>query len=273
MLFRSHKPPPPLSDCVDWLWFYEGLFPLHRRERVLPDGSVELIINLREEPRHVFDPISQHPLHDFRGSWISGPHSRFIVIDTAPDSSMIGAHFKPGGATAILGIPASDLHNQVVHLSALLEGASGGLRDQLLEAATAERKFKVLEGWLVERWLKRPQSYPAIRYALNRFTSCPDQVTVSQVTREIGLSRRHFIQRFTDQVGLPPKLFCRVRRFQRAVNGLKRDLNLSWAAVAVEGGYYDQSHFIHDFQEFCGLTPTRLAGEKIEYPNLVPIFP
>ena len=58
MLFRMSKAVPPLSDYVDWFWFYEGLYPPHRYERVLPDGSMEPIVNLREEPRHVFDPTN-----------------------------------------------------------------------------------------------------------------------------------------------------------------------------------------------------------------------
>jgi AraC-like DNA-binding protein len=273
MLFRTRKPPPLLSEYVDWLWFYEGLFPPHRCERVLPDGSMELIVNLRDEPRHIFDPVTHQPIQDYHGSWISGAHSRFIVIDTAPNSSMIGVHFKPGGASAVLGVPASALQDQVVDLSALFNRAAATLRDQLLDATAPDQKFDVLQDWLVQKWSNQPRPHAAVTYALGRLAGCPDQITVSEVADEVGISRRHFIRRFTEQVGLTPKLFCRVRRFQGALNDLQRNGNLSWVEVAVGAGYYDQSHFIHDFQEFCGLTPTRLAETTVEYPNFVPIFP
>lgn len=233
---------------------------------------MELVVNLRDEPRHIFDPVTHQPIQDYRGSWLSGAHSRFIVIDTAPNSSMIGVHFKPGGATAVLGFPASALNDQVVDLSALFNRAAVTLRDELLDATGPDEKFDLLQNWLLQRWLNQPRPNHAVTHALARFTDSPDQITVSDVTREVGLSRRYFIERFTEQVGLTPKLFCRVRRFQHALNGLKRDGNLPWAEVAVAAGYYDQSHFIHDFHEFCGLTPTRLAETTIEYPNFVPIF-
>src|SRR5256885_1799881 len=107
MRFFRHQPAMPLAAFIDFLWFYDGLTPGHRLERVLPDGSFELLINLREEPRHTFDPDSLKCAASFRGSWIAGMHSDPVVIDTAPDSSMMGIHFRPGGAALFLAMPAT----------------------------------------------------------------------------------------------------------------------------------------------------------------------
>src|SRR5437762_696233 len=133
MMFCTHKPGPQLSRYVDWFWFYEGLSLSHAMERVLPDGSMELIFNLRDEPRHVFDTHDFRPLQSFRNSWISGAHSRFIVIDTAPQSSMIGAHFKPGGAAMFLLCPAGELRDTVLDLQQLWGGEAELVRQELLE--------------------------------------------------------------------------------------------------------------------------------------------
>ena len=271
MLFRTHKPSAPLSDFVDNLWHYEGLTTPHRLERVLPDGSVELIVNLRDESRHIFDPQSLRPLQTYRHSWISGPHSRFIVIDTAPDSSMIGAHFKPGGVSPVLGVPANVLTNEVVGLSECLNRRAETLRTQLLEAVGSTAKFHVLETWLLQSWRRHGQRHPAVTFALNRFTRSPDQVTVCEVATEVGLSHRHFVRSFSEQVGVSPKVFCRIQRFQKVLKALPRSRGVLWADVAVSGGYYDQSHFIHDFREFCGMTPARLVESTLEYSNFVPI--
>jgi AraC-like DNA-binding protein len=269
MLYRTHIPGPPLADFVDWFWFYADLTPPHRLERVLPDGSMELIFNLRDEARHVFDPVQYRPTRDYRRSWFSGAHSRFIVIDTAPDSSMIGVHFKPGGAAAILGVPASALRNAVVDLEALWDAEAVRVREQLLQAPSPDAMFRALEAALLRR-LRHP-TCPAVAYALKRFTQAPDDLTVAQVADEIGFSRRHFIAQFTGQVGLTPKRFCRVRRFQRALGEVQKRRPLAWASIANSCGYYDQAHFIHDFQEFCGMAPTRFAEQGMEYPNFVPI--
>lgn len=271
VLFVTHRPAPPLDRFVDWFWFYEGLTTDHPLERVLPDGSMELIINLRDETRHVFDRQSYRPIRDFRRSWWSGAHSDFIVIDTAPNASMIGVHFKPGGAAAFLRVPAHELGNAVVDGEALWPGAAGLAREQLLAAPSPAARFQILEGVLRAHWRGLESGHPAVRYALSRFILEPHALTIGSVTSELGLTPRQFIQVFAEEVGLTPKRFCRVRRFQRALGQIPRAGAVLWADVAAGCGYYDQSHFVHDFREFCGLTPIELLGERIEYPNFVPI--
>jgi AraC-like DNA-binding protein len=85
---------------------------------------------------------------------------------------------------------------------------------------------------------------------------------VAAVTDRIGLSSRRFIELFRRQVGLTPKVFCRVRRFQHVLRTIHREKDIEWAQIALECGYYDQPHFIHDFQSFSGLTPERLSRRR-----------
>jgi len=271
MIFATHVPRPPLNQFIELLWFHEGFNADHRLERVLPDGSMELIINLRDETRHVFDPISHQPRETYRRSWLSGPHSEFIVIDTAPNASMIGVHLRPGGARAFLGLPLSELRNSVVELDTLWNCEAQILRDQLLEARGSAAKFRILEDALLARWRGFAPRHRAVLHALECFTRQPDNITVGKVTAEVGLSRRRLIEIFSEQIGMTPKIFCRVRRFQRAINEIQRRRALPWTEIATGCGYYDQAHFINDFREFCGITPGDYAGESPEYPNFVPI--
>ncbi len=271
MILATHVPRPPLNQFIELLWFHEGLNADHRLERVLPDGSTELIINLRDETRHVFDPISRQPRETYRRSWLSGPHSEFIVIDNAPNASMIGAHLRPGGASAFFGLPLRELRNSVVELDTLWNCDAQNLRDQLLEAPSPAAKFRILENALLARWRGFAPRHRAVLHALESFTREPDGVTVGKVTADVGLSRRRLIEIFTEQIGMTPKIFCRVLRFQRAINEIQRRRAVSWTDIATGCGYYDQAHFINDFREFCGLTPGDYAEAHPEYPNFVPI--
>lgn len=271
MIFATHVPRPPLNQFIEMLWFHEGFNADHRLERVLPDGSMELIINLRDEKRHVFDPVNRQPRESYRRSWLSGPHSEFIVIDTAPDASMIGVHLRPGGASAFFGLPLSELRNRVVELDTLWNSEAQNLRDQLIEAPGAPAKFRILENALLARWRGFAPRHRAVRHALDSFTRLPDNITVGQVTADVGLSRRRLIEIFTEQIGMAPKVFCRVLRFQRAINRIQRRPTISWTDIAVDCGYYDQAHFIKNFREFCGMTPGEYAGAVSDYPNFVPI--
>jgi AraC-like DNA-binding protein len=90
------------------------------------------------------------------------------------------------------------------------------------------------------------------------------------VVEETGCSPRHFIRLFSDEVGLTPKAFCRIRRFQRAVAMLHRAPAADCADVALTCGYYDQSHMIHDFQDIGGLSPASYLSRRAQHMNHVP---
>jgi len=244
--------------AVVLLWIFEGYAPGHARERLLPTGTVELVVNLREDQPAFRDPV------------VAGPHSEYSVLDTALAASVMGVHFKPGGAFPFLGVPAAELHNLDVSLDVLWGGRARELRQRILEAPTPGARFAVLERALLgaARSLAR---HPAVVFALEEFQRVPHARSVAEVTDAVGLSQRRFIDRFRDEVGLTPKLFCRVRRFQEVVRRVHGEGGVDWADVALSCGYFDQAHFIHDFRAFSGLTPTTYLAWKTEHQNHVPL--
>src|SRR6266704_1107693 len=131
-IHRTYIPQPPLSAFVHMFWLYEGQ-QQHAMERRLPDGSVELVINLREDTLRVYDRQHHDQFQSSRGGLISGAHSEFIVLDTTCLASIIGIHFKPGGAFPFLTLPAGELHDEIVSLETLW-GATA--RDQVSHPRT-----------------------------------------------------------------------------------------------------------------------------------------
>jgi AraC-like DNA-binding protein len=271
MLYISHKPLPPLSDFVDVLWLYEGYDVPHEKERLLPDGSVELVINLAEDRIRVYDSHDPEKSYTIPGCVVSGPRSEFFVIDTAGEASTVGVHFKPGGAFPFFAVSPAELHNQSVALECLWGSASARLRDRLLEATTSENKLTVLECCLLEQLKKPLEHHPVIGFALQQLCNSMQAPPVSRVVDQVGCSQRRFIQLFGDQVGLTPKLFSRVRRFQKVIQTAHALDAINWTQMALECGYYDQAHFIHDFQSFAGITPSEYLARKTPHVNHVPM--
>lgn len=271
MIMRSHIPPPPLSDFVGLFWYFAGSSPVYAKERCLPTGTTELVINLREDRIRIFDNANPERYRQFCGSIVCGTQSEFFVIDRASEEEVIGVHFKPGGAFPFLPLPAGELLDEHVGLDDLWGAAAHELREQLLSACTPETRFAVLERWLLAR-LKRPLArHPAVSFALRAFQDVPHAQTIAQVSSRIGLSQRRFIQLFHEQVGLTPKLFCRVQRFQQVLRLIELQQRISWVDVATACGYYDQAHFIHDFQAFSGLNPKTyltLRGERLNHVRI-----
>jgi AraC-like DNA-binding protein len=272
MVFCRHIPGEPLNWFVDWFWFYEDHFPNHRRENVLPDGTFELVINLREEPRKLFDREADSHFTSFRGGWVSGAHSEYIMIDAIPGSSMIGVHFKPGGMAMFLGCPAGELRDQVVQIDALWGKAGLELREQVLIGNSPRAKFKVLETFLLSRLGSvRADRDERISWAVSHLSSNPQSPSICAVANDLGISHKHFISKFRERVGVTPKLFCRIQRFQQVLSKIQAGQTFQWADIAADCGYFDQAHFVNDFQRFAGINPTAFLSHDLGYPNFVQI--
>jgi AraC-like DNA-binding protein len=274
MILRRQLPSPRLAGFVEFFWYYEGWNGSHPMERVLPDGTFELVINLLDGPRKLFDRGDLARYSSFRRGWLSGTHSRYIVIDTLPGASMIGAHFKPGGARRFLGPASDEFHDQVVEFEAVWGTRARDLRERLLAAPGPTAKFHHLEHFLAGllSWSRKDaERHQAVAWATNQIYRQPQMLTIGAVIEKLGISHKHFIEQFREQVGLTPKLFCRIRRFQEALVQINSRRQIDWAELACDCGYYDQSHFINDFQAFTGLNPTSYRCLDEDYANFVPV--
>ena len=272
MIARHYRPAAPLSNFVDLFWYYAGHVREHSKERLLPTGTIELVINLHEDEVRTYDPDNTDICHRTPGSVVIGAHSRYFVLDTSEQSNVIGIHFKPGGAFPFLKPPVGEFRDMHVALDAVW-GAGGGaaLREQLLQVPTPEDKFAVLESTLLSRISHYPEPHAAVAHAVKCFDGAPQVQTITSLTERIGLSPKRFIQLFTEQVGLTPKLYCRVQRFQRVVQSVWQQRQVDWAGVAADCGYYDQAHFIRDFRAFSGLNPSAYLSLRGEFLNHVPL--
>src|SRR5262249_30812401 len=193
----TYIPRRPLSDFVDMFWYYDGYSVPHSRERVLPDGSMQLIINLAEDRLGVFDSQRESASISFSGCLVSGARSQFVVIDTVFKKSIMGAAFGGGGGSPFSHVPASELHNVQVSLDVLWGAKAAELRERLLEARTPDARFQILEQALFEQ-AARFTRHPAVAFALREFSRVPHDRRIGDVTGQIGLSQRRVIHLFSD---------------------------------------------------------------------------
>ncbi|MDC3957980.1 helix-turn-helix domain-containing protein [Polyangium jinanense] len=265
-----YRPGPPLGAFVDCLWHYDGDPAPADRERALPSGSLDLIINLDADCLEFFAVDAVTPLGPFPGIVLSGAAAGFVTIGPKPRTTVMGVHFRPGGAFPFLGVPAGDLEGTQVPLEALWGPSARDLRERLAEAATPTRRFAILEACLRERARRPLQRHPAVAEALRAFED-PWLESVAQVNARTGLSPRQLIARFRDQVGLAPKAYWRVRRFQAALRRLESARDTRGAEIAAEHGYFDQAHYNRDFRAFTGMSPRAYLARECARPNHVPL--
>jgi AraC-like DNA-binding protein len=264
-------PEPPLSGLVSSIWLYETDELPHLKERVLPSGNMQLLINLREDELTVAEPDRDDRPDAFPGALLCGAHSEPFLIDTVHQSSIMGVTFRPAGAFPFLRPPANEFQNTHVSLDNVWGNGATELRERLLQAETKGDKLRILAEALLQRASGPLVRRPAVSYALRAFGRGVPAGTVREVTEQVGLSSRRFIQVFSKEVGLTPKLFSRVQRFQKALRLVRQTREVDWAEVAATVGYFDQSHLIHEFREFSGLSPNAYLPQRGPHLNHVAV--
>ena len=143
------------------------------------------------------------------------------------------------------------------------------LRNRLLALPEVNAKFDLLEAVLLER-MRCFEHHRAVSFALREIKHRHTQ-PVARLVEKIGLSSRRFIQLFTNQVGLTPKVFCRVQRFQQVIREIRGEGEVDLADISLSCGYFDQAHFVHDFRAFSGISPTEYLSRRSVHLNHVPL--
>jgi AraC-like DNA-binding protein len=237
---------------------------------ILPDGAMELIINLGEPQKlcALADP-ERHTI--LRHSWISGERTQPIVIDEAGYVHLIGVRLRAGGAWPVLGIPLREFTDRVVELDAILGPEIATLRDRLGEAPTDNERFDLLEAWLARRARSRTQPTRSVNHALRVIHGGTNAARIGRIAAEIGISHKHLLREFDRCVGLTPKLFARLCAFQRVIRSIGQKPEVNWSDTAAMCGYYDQAHLIHEFRAFSGLTPAGYLTRRGPFLNYLEI--
>jgi AraC-like DNA-binding protein len=245
----------PLAGFVDFLWLSEGYAPSHGAERILPTGLMGLVLDI--------SGTSTTP------GLVSGARASSFILDTSKPLSLLGVTFKAGGGYPFVGLPAGKLQDLTVPLDTFWGGRAEELQTKLLEANTTAHRFRIVEEFLSSRLaLSTPRS-PLVQFALRTFQDSSGAASVGDVVERGGSSARRFIAEFRDQVGLPPKAFCRIARFRKVIRRVALATDVDWSDVALSCGYYDQAHFIHEFREFAGVSPSSYLRCRTNSPNHV----
>lgn len=268
MLYYQRRPSRPLDAFIESIWLCRNEPRPHALERVLPTGAAQLIVNLTNDETRTYDPVNG-ACHVSPGTILSGIATRSQVIDTDEQEHVAGVSFRPGGTIGFFATPAHELCDADVPLETLWgHRGSALLREALLAAPDPEATLDVIEHALTAAWRARAL-HPAVAFSLGEFWARPSVIRVAAVTDVISLSPKRFIERFKAEVGVTPKRYCRILRFQRAVARAHATTHVDWSRLAVACGYFDQAHFIHDFRAFAGLTPTAYEARRTRFQNHV----
>jgi AraC-like DNA-binding protein len=242
MRYQEFAPGKAASRLVDCYWTLDGAHP-GGIQRVVPDGRPELILNLGRPLEMQRDGVWQPQPQCF----LAGQLTRPLLLRAAASSQILGVRLKPAAASHLTRVPAQEFTDQCV-----------ALEDLGLKQLAARTGIPEIERSLLDRAPR--DSDPLIDEAVRLLSDFPD---VAAAARRLGLSSRQLERRFKPQVGMSPKLFARIRRFQRVFPEIENP-GAEWVDAAAACGYYDQAHLIRDFRDFAGEPPSALlAGDEL----------
>jgi AraC-like DNA-binding protein len=232
-------------------WERTGSFTVRRE---LPHAEGVLIVNLGA-PIAITGGNGERLEFAAGEAFVAGPHLRPALSHSGGEQSGIHVLLPLVTLRRMLGVSMDQLADQVVPLDALLGRRARELCERLGEAGGRMARVAALDdaltGWLRSSSAVGRQTESALRLLRSR----PD-LDIAEIAREIGWSRKHLADRIQNAVGVGPRSFRRLLRFQQLVELLgEAEKPVDWAALACEAGYFDQSHMIREFREFSGLTP------------------
>jgi AraC-like DNA-binding protein len=249
---------PALTHLVEEIRVVKSVVgrSFERIER-LPDGTVSLLFRMIER-----DAASDVRRGDLI---VAGPgtHALHKIVPSIPLALFV--RLRPGAAFPILGIPADELTDRIIRLEDVWGPEGTHLRDRLLSARGVDEMLGLLQRAFHVRAIRtcEPSSAPVARRALRLITESPIPVRVNELATSIGVSARHLRRTFTALVGIGPKEFARIIRFQRAARAAASGTN--WTKIAMDAGYYDQAHMIADFRALVGTTPEAFVRRALSH--------
>jgi AraC-like DNA-binding protein len=257
MTIVRHRPSAPLDRYVEWLWWSQRDLPQLYCEHMLPSASTQLLFALSGGAYTWRRKSSDENSTVWTRGVVHGPQWSYFVSGPKPCGAVAGVSFRTGAASAMLGVPITELTDRHIAIDALWGARGRSTHQRLLDADQPMAVLRALEQELMSRLTRPLLLHPAVAHALADPVQGWGFTRISNVQRQAGYSPKHFIALFHDAVGLTPKHYYRVKRFTAALHAIAGGANSSLAELAAALGYADQSHLSREFRDFAGITPTR----------------
>jgi AraC-like DNA-binding protein len=254
MIYLRYIPSPPLNHYIEHLYYLDGLMPFPQ-ERILPVPTLDLKINLGGAFLMYKDGHTGCP-RSFTESWLVGLYGIYHTIDWPSEMRLYGVRFKPGGAYPFLGLPMSELYNQVVSLDAFWGRFASEIRERLYAAPTIQTGLALFEQLILTRLYEKPNEQNVVEYAIAMIDRHHGTLSIRGLSDSVGISQNHLGTQFKRIVGTSVKEMARLYRFEHVLRSTDPTRPVDWTQIAQQCGYYDQSHLDKDFRVFTGHNPT-----------------
>ena len=252
MIFKREHPGHHSSRWVECFWIVENDDSTPHLQKIIPDGFTELIF-------HFADPYRINLGHGWEvqsASLLAGQITKHFFLENSGRTSIFGIKLKPSAPAYIFDLSMERLNNAVVDLDSVSCSRLIELREELRRRPNNESRTVLADNFFAglphnQAMKDETKVEKAVKWIMDTQGAQP----LSELTNSLEISERQLERLFKKYVGLSPKIYCRIIRFNRIFQ-LWKSGDQSWASLAYEAGYADQSHFIRNFKAFSGDDPS-----------------
>jgi len=272
MKFEVLRLKNPLDKYIESIFHFKDLIPEHSIERVVPTGHIFIIFELDGFIRNTFDNDTLQPNNTFTKVWISGMHKNYISISTHQKSEMLVIQFKPFGTYPFFHFPIQNLNEKIISAQEIFGDEILKLQEEILAKKTSKEKFAVVEKWLNNRFHQDRTPSSELLTVIEKLQT-ESVANYRQIVENYSKTQKHLISQFKKYIGLTPKYYQRILRFNEILQQIHKSEKIEWSQIAYQCEYADQSHFIKEFKHFSGINPQKFIQQDFhkEEPNFFPL--
>lgn len=247
--FETHSPRGPLSRYVNHYWLsLSNDSPVYT---ALPDGCVDLVLEV---------------MADDYAAWIYGSTTRPTDIACSRGTHYLGIRFQPGQSRHFIDAAAGEITDARVSLQGLMPFPA----ERIATGITSTSLFTQLDRILTAMLSRSPPAMNLVDHVIRHVEARHGVVSIDELARHFGKSRRQIERLFPHTVGVPLKFFCTLSRLRHAAGLIVQPSRRSLTAIALDAGYSDQAHMTRDFRRLAGATPGRLARDDAFFQYYAP---
>lgn len=252
MFYDRVSPKKSLSTIIDCYWIVENEDSTVFQQKIIPDGFPEMIFHYGDNYRV-----------NISGSWetqskslLAGQIRNHFLLENTGTSGMIGIKFKPASITQLFDINMLDLTDKVVELGMELYKQFEPIIKKMDSKALFKKTVRELDSFFEQQTREETENDRIINLAIDLIFQEKGMISVTNLTTKTGVNERKLERLFNKYIGLSPKFYSRIIRFNHIFQ-LVQEKQVNWSEIAQLSGFYDQSHFISNFQEFTGEDPSK----------------
>ncbi|HMQ05682.1 MAG TPA: helix-turn-helix domain-containing protein [Saprospiraceae bacterium] len=266
MNYKTFQPSSNLKPLIKCYWTLESPkedFPL--RQTIVPDGCIEMIF-------HYGDLFKQYIEKNISiiqpRCFVIGQLTQPLEIEPTGETGIFSVRFHPQGFLPFTPIPLKELENKAISLKSLFGQEGKELADNMIQSYSTQQRIVLIETFLLSRVADTDAIDRIVQSTIDTLLTANGQLSIDAISRENYIHRRNLERKFSTAIGLSPKQLAKTIRLQDTLKMLLNQKFTSLTSLSYEGGYYDQSHFIKDFKEFTGLTPSEFYSEHLQFSKL-----